>query len=86
MISGILMNSYECIVYLRIAEQDSQKSVFDIYREQGRKLLTKGLGTRILMTQWYSLLYFNMLYYLGKAFDCDLLDEMDEEYYESLPK
>ena len=86
LISGCLMNSFECIVYLRLADQDSQKTIFDIYREQGRKLFTKGLGTRILMTQCYSLMYFNMLFYLGKAFDCDLLDEMDDEFYESLEK
>ena len=57
----------------------------DIYKEQGRSLFTKGLGTRIIMTQGYSLMYFNLLFYLGKVFDCDLLDEMDDEYYNSLP-
>lgn len=49
-LSGILMNSFECIVYLRMAEQESHKSILEIYKEQGSKLFTKGLGTRIIMT------------------------------------
>jgi hypothetical protein len=77
------MNSFECCMYLRIAGSD--KSISDIYKEQGRKLFTKGLGSRVVMTCGYSLMYFNLLYYLGKAFNCDLLDEMDEEYLNSLP-
>ena len=77
-LSGILMNSFECIVYLRMAEQESHKTILEIYQEQGSKLFTKGLGTRIIMTQGYSLLYFNLLFYLGKIFNCDLNDEIDE--------
>lgn len=29
---------------------------------------------------------FNLVFYLGKAFNCDLLDELDEEFLESLPE
>ena len=83
--SGLLMNSFECVMYLRMADMESQKSIKQIYQENGRKLFTKGLGTRILMTQGYSLMQFNLLFYLGKFFDCDLLDSLDDEYLERLP-
>jgi len=85
-LSGIVMNSFECVMYMRMAEQDASKSMRRIYAEQGAKLFTKGLGTRIAMTQGYGLLQFNTLFYLGKAFDCDLLDETDDEFLESLPE
>ena len=77
-LSGILMNSFECVMYLRMADQDSNNSLVEIYRDQGSKLFTKGLGTRIVMTQGYSLMYFNLLFYLGKIFNCDLLEDADE--------
>lgn len=73
--SGTLMNSYECLMYMRMAEV--QKSAKQIFKEQGHKLFTKGLGTRIIMTSGYTLTQFTILYYLGKVFDCDLIDEMD---------
>ena len=41
LISGCLMNSFECIVYLRLADQESQKTIFDIYREQVESYLPK---------------------------------------------
>ena len=85
-LSAVLMNSFECIVYLRMAEQESHKTILEIYKEQGSKLFTKGLGIRIIMTQGYSLLYFNLLFYLGKIFDCDLNDELDDQFMELLPK
>jgi len=85
MFSGVLMNSFECVMYIRMAEQDKGKSFLEIYKQQGAQLITKGLGTRISMTCCYSLMQFNVLYYLGKLFNCDLLDEMDEEFLESLP-
>jgi hypothetical protein len=83
-LSGMLMNSFECVMYLRMADMESQKSLVQIYREQGFSLLTKGLQTRIIMSQGYCLMQFNLLYYLGKAFNCDLLDELDDEFLESL--
>ena len=85
-LSGLLMNSFECIVVLRMADQEANKSIIEIYKEQGRKLFTKGLGTRIIMTQGYTLLHFNMLFHLGRMFDCDLLDKKDEEFLENLPE
>ncbi len=84
--SGTLMNSYECSMYRRMAQQDKHKSIVQIYKDLGPRIITRGLGTRIVMTQGYSLLYFNLLFFLGKAFDSDLLDEMDDEFLESLPK
>ena len=30
-LSGVLMNSFECIVYLRMAEQESHKTILEIY-------------------------------------------------------
>ena len=84
-ISGLLMNSFECVMYLRMAEMESQKSILQIYKENGKNLFTKGLGTRIIMTCGYSLMQFNLLFYLGKLFNCDLLDTLDDEYLESLP-
>eukprot|EP00355_Strombidium_rassoulzadegani_P010708 CAMPEP_0168621744 /NCGR_PEP_ID=MMETSP0449_2-20121227/7870_1 /TAXON_ID=1082188 /ORGANISM="Strombidium rassoulzadegani, Strain ras09" /LENGTH=249 /DNA_ID=CAMNT_0008662909 /DNA_START=574 /DNA_END=1319 /DNA_ORIENTATION=+ len=83
-ITGSLLNSFECVMYMKMAEQVKGKTLLQIYKDSGTQMLTKGVGTRILMTQGYSLLYFNLLYYLGLAFDCDLLDEMDDEYLESL--
>lgn len=32
-LSGLLMNSFECIVILRMADQESNKSVLQIYQE-----------------------------------------------------
>ena len=84
--SGTLMNSFECVMYIRMAEQENSKNFIQIYKERGTQLITKGLGTRITMTCFYSLLQFNTLYYLGKAFNCDLLDEIDDEFLLSLPK
>lgn len=49
-LSGIMMNSFECVMYLRMADMESQKSLLQIYREQGFSLFTKGLQTRIIMS------------------------------------
>lgn len=55
-LSGLMMNSFECVMYLRMADMESQKSLIQIYREQGFSLLTKGLQTRIIMSQGYCLM------------------------------
>jgi hypothetical protein len=86
-LSGMIMNSFECIMYLRMADMENTKSMREIYKEKGvLKLCTKGLKTRIVMTCGYSLMQFNLLHYFGKAFNCDLLDHHDDSYLESLPE
>lgn len=52
--AGCMMNSFECIMYMRMADIDKNKSIMEIYREQGHKLFTKGLATRVVMTCLYS--------------------------------
>jgi hypothetical protein len=42
--------------------------------------------TRIVMTQGYALMQFNLLHHLGKLFNCDLLDHLDDEFLENLPQ
>lgn len=32
-ISGIIMNSFECIMYIRMADLEKNKSMLDIYKE-----------------------------------------------------
>lgn len=54
MIAGCLMNSFECVMYMRMADMEKNKSVRDIYKEHGLKLFTKGLFTRVTMTCLYS--------------------------------
>jgi hypothetical protein len=83
--AGMLMNSFECIMYLKMAELESSKSILQIYKERGLSLFTKGLQTRIMMSSGYAMIQLNTLYYIGKLFNVDLLDELDEQYLESLP-
>ena len=84
--SAIIMNSFECIMYIRMAEQGPHKSILTLYKTHGWSLLTKGLTTRIIMSQGYALLQLNCLFYIGKFFNCDLLDEVDDSFLESLEK
>lgn len=55
-LAGTMMNSFECIMYLKMAELESKKSILQIYRERGLTLFTKGLQTRIMMSSGYAMI------------------------------
>ena len=50
----------------------------DMFREEGFKMMTKGLTAKLLLTGGYSVIFFMSMNHIGKFFNTNLCEEKEE--------
>ena len=74
-IAALFTNSLEVVVVRQ--QSESGQSVAEILRQEGLKILTKGLGAKLLMTSCSSVLFFMSMTHIGKLFNTNLSEEKE---------
>lgn len=49
----------------------------EILKEEGFKIVTKGLGAKLMMTSFSSILFFMSMNHIGKLFNTNLSEEKE---------
>lgn len=71
-IAAALTNSFESVT---VAKQTKPSTdIYKMIREDGTKLITRGIVPRIVYNGGQSFVFFNVLLLVGKAFNVDLTD------------
>eukprot|EP00347_Sterkiella_histriomuscorum_P012480 403368414 len=74
-IAALFTNSLEVIVVRQ--QSESGQTVKQIFQEEGLKLFTKGLGAKLMMTSFSSVLFFMSMNHIGKMFNTNLSEEKE---------
>mmetsp|Transcript_33675 Transcript_33675/g.24703 ORF Transcript_33675/g.24703 Transcript_33675/m.24703 type:complete len:180 (-) Transcript_33675:34-573(-) len=74
--ASVLLNFLEVIVIRKQAE--TGENVRDIFRTQGFKIFTKGLGAKVILTCGYSTIFFMSMNRFGKLFGVNLTEDKEE--------
>ena len=79
LVSGVLAalftNGMEVIVVRQ--QSESGETVQQILKQEGIKILTKGLGAKLLLTTCSSFMFFMSMFYAGKVFNTNLSEERE---------
>ena len=78
-VSGIFAASLtNCLDVIVIRTQaESGETALQIIKNEGFKLLTKGLGAKLILTSFSSVFFFLTINKVGKIFDTNLSDDVE---------
>jgi solute carrier family 25 phosphate transporter 3 len=72
-IGSALTNGLEAVTVAK--QTNPETKIMEMIREDGLKLLTRGLPARVVYNGGQSLVFFNLVLYIGKLFDVELSDD-----------
>lgn len=70
--AAALTNSLEAVTVAK--QTNPQTNVLKMIKEDGTKLFTRGLSSRVLYNGGQSLVFFSILLQIGKLYNCELSD------------
>lgn len=73
--AALFTNSLEVIVVRQ--QSESGQSVREIIKHEGFKIVTKGLGAKLMMTSFSSILFFMSMTHVGRLFNTNLSEEKE---------
>ena len=68
-----MTNGLEAVTVAK--QTNPETKIMEMIREDGLKLLTRGLPARVVYNGGQSLVFFNLVLYIGKLFDVELSDD-----------
>lgn len=71
-VAAAITNSFESITVAK--QTDPKTNIFEMIKQDGTKLLTRGLGSRVVYNGGQSFVFFNLLMVMGKIFNVELSD------------
>jgi hypothetical protein len=71
-VAAAATNSFEAITVAK--QTNPETKIFKMIKDDGAKLFTRGLASRVAYNGGQSFVLFNLLLQLGKVFDCELSD------------
>ena len=75
MLAALFTNGMEVIVVR--SQSETGETVSEILKQEGIKILTKGLGAKLLLTTCSSFMFFMSMHYAGKLFNTNLSEERE---------
>lgn len=76
MMAALTTNALEVVVVRKQAE--TGESIMDMVRQEGFKMMTKGLTAKLILTGGYSVIFFTSMNHIGKFFNTNLCEEKEE--------
>lgn len=74
-VAALFTNSLEVIVVRQ--QSESGQTVREILKQEGFKIVTKGLGAKLMMTSFSSVLFFMSMTHVGRLFNTNLSEEKE---------
>jgi hypothetical protein len=74
-VAALFTNCLEVVVVRQ--QSESGQTIIQVFKDEGLKIFTKGLGAKLMLTSFSSIMFFLSMNQVGKLFNTNLSEEKE---------